>query len=59
MSQTVSKVYSYLILLLNINFNGMLNFGYTHFISISQLSANKVECLIHSRYRNGRVVKIN
>ncbi len=25
MSQTVSKVYSYLILLLNINFNGMLN----------------------------------
>jgi len=30
MSQTVSKVYSYLILLLNINFNDMLNFGYTH-----------------------------
>jgi len=30
MSQTVSKVYSYLILLLNINFNGMFNFGYTH-----------------------------
>jgi hypothetical protein len=33
MPQTVSKVYSYLILLLNINFNGMLNFGYTHIIS--------------------------
>jgi hypothetical protein len=29
MTHTVSKVYSYLILLLNINFNGMFNFGYT------------------------------
>jgi len=34
MSQTVSKVYSYLILLLNINFNGMFNFGYTLINSI-------------------------
>jgi len=30
MAHTVSEVYSYLILLLNINFNGMFNFGYTH-----------------------------
>jgi hypothetical protein len=29
MAHTVSEVYSYLILLLNINFNGMFNFGYT------------------------------
>jgi len=32
MTCTVSNVYSYLILLLNINFNGMFYFGYTHMI---------------------------
>ncbi|WDN90534.1 hypothetical protein BuS5_03505 [Desulfosarcina sp. BuS5] len=32
MARTVSNVYSYFISLLNINFNGMFNFGYTQLI---------------------------
>jgi len=40
MAQTVSKVCSYLILLLNINFNSMLNFGYTQTLFSNFLSFN-------------------
>jgi len=41
MAHTVSEVYSYLILLLNINFNGMFNFGYTQIISLRNFTAKR------------------
>jgi hypothetical protein len=42
MAHTVSKVYSYLILLFNINFNGMFNFGYTQKILGSALLGQRI-----------------
>ena len=50
MAHTVKKVFSYLVLLLNINFNGMFHFGYTQVKQIRPKSVRLLGEVISSTF---------